>query len=34
MARDNHYNSDLPVFYKTNYELPRHEVRMLFSSCV
>ncbi len=31
MARDDHYNIDLPVFYK-NYELPRHQVRTVFSS--
>ncbi len=29
MARDDHYNSDSPVFYK-NYELPRHQVRTVF----
>ncbi len=30
MARDDHYNSDSPVFYK-NYELLRHQVRTVFS---
>ncbi len=24
MARDSHYSSDSPVFYKNYYELPRH----------
>ncbi len=33
MARDDHYNSDLPVFYKNYYELPRHQVRTVFSLC-
>ncbi len=32
MARDDHYNSDSPVFYKIIYELPRHQVRTVFSS--
>ncbi len=32
MAHDDHYNSDLPVFYKNYYELPRHQVRTVFSS--
>ncbi len=32
MARDDHYNSDSPVFYKKIiYELPRHQVRTVFS---
>lgn len=31
MARDGHYNSDSPVFYK-NYELSRRGKRTVFSS--
>ncbi len=32
MARDGHYNSDSPVFYKNYYELSRREKRTVFSS--